>query len=203
MHIQDKPTSPACERNREPILTVLREYFRDCSAVLEIGSGTGQHAVHFAASLPDLTWQTSDRTEYLRGITLWLDEVALNNTPPPLELDVNRNWPAQRFDAIFSANTLHIMSWVEVEHFFTRLPEVMTDSARVVIYGPFNYAGQFTSQSNALFDAMLRTQAAHQGLRDSEAVISLADQIGLRLLEDRAMPANNRCLIWERSLKCE
>ena len=203
MHIQDKPTSPACERNREPILTVLREYFRDCSAVLEIGSGTGQHAVHFAASLPHLTWQTSDRTEYLRGITLWLDEAALNNTPPPLELDVSRNWPAQRFDAIFSANTFHIMNWVEVEQFFTRLPDVMTDSARVVIYGPFNYAGQFTSQSNALFDAMLRTQAAHQGLRDSEAVISLADQIGLRLLKDRAMPANNRCLIWERSLKCE
>ena len=199
MHILDKPTSQACERNGEPILAMLREYFRDCSAVLEIGSGTGQHAVHFAAALPYLNWQTSDRAAYLRGISMWLDEAALCNTPPPLVLDVNLNWPTQRFDAIFSANTLHIMSWIEVERLFARLPDVMAQSAKLVIYGPFNYAGQFTSDSNARFDATLKQQAAHQGLRDQEAVIALADQIGLRLLEDRAMPANNRCLIWQRS----
>ena len=203
MHILDKPTSQACERNREPILAVLREYFRDRSAVLEIGSGTGQHAVHFATALPYLTWQTSDRAEYLGGITMWLDEAALRNTPPPLELDVNLNWPPQSFDAIFSANTLHIISWLEVERLFARLPDVMTQSARLVIYGPFNYAGQYTSHGNAQFDAMLKEQATHQGLRDSEAVIALADRVGLRLLEDRAMPANNRCLIWERSLQTE
>lgn len=196
----DKPTSQACERNREPILAVLREYFSDRSAVLEIGSGTGQHAIHFAAALPQLTWQTSDRAEYLRGITMWLDEAELGNTPPPLELDVNLAWPAQCFDAIFSANTLHIMSWVEVERMFARLPDVMTHSAKLVIYGPLNYAGQFTSGGNARFDCLLREQAAHQGLRDSEAVIALADQVGLRLLEDRAMPTNNRCLVWGRSL---
>ncbi|MCF7968563.1 MAG: DUF938 domain-containing protein [Methylococcaceae bacterium] len=199
MHILDKPISQACERNRDPLLAVLRESFRDRSAVLEIGSGTGQHAVHFAGALPYLTWQTSDRAEYLRGISMWLDEAALSNTPPPLVLDVNLNWPTQRFDAIFSANTLHIMSWIEVERLFARLPDVMAQSAKLVIYGPFNYAGQFTSDSNARFDATLKQQAAHQGLRDQEAVIALADQIGLRLLEDRAMPANNRCLIWQRS----
>lgn len=199
MHILDKPISQACERNRYPLLAVLRESFRDRSAVLEIGSGTGQHAVHFAGALPYLTWQTSDRAEYLRGISMWLDEAALSNTPPPLVLDVNLNWPTQRFDAIFSANTLHIMSWIEVERLFARLPDVMAQSAKLVIYGPFNYAGQFTSDSNARFDATLKQQAAHQGLRDQEAVIALADQIGLRLLEDRAMPANNRCLIWQRS----
>lgn len=203
MHILDKPTSQACERNREPILAVLREYFRDRSAVLEIGSGTGQHAVHFAAALPYLKWQTSDRAEYLRGITMWLDEAGLINTPPPLELDVNLNWPPQSFDAIFSANTLHIMSWLEVERLFAHLPDVMTQSARLVIYGPFNYAGQYTSYSNARFDGMLKEQATHQGLRDSEAVIAVADRVGFRLLEDRAMPANNRCLIWERSLQTE
>ena len=199
MHILDKPISQACERNRDPLLAVLRESFLDRSAVLEIGSGTGQHAVHFAGALPYLTWQTSDRAEYLRGISMWLDEAALSNTPPPLVLDVNLNWPTQRFDAIFSANTLHIMSWIEVERLFARLPDVMAQSAKLVIYGPFNYAGQFTSDSNARFDATLKQQAAHQGLRDQEAVIALADQIGLRLLEDRAMPANNRCLIWQRS----
>lgn len=199
MHILDKPISQACERNRDPLLAVLRESFRDRSAVLEIGSGTGQHAVHFAGALPYLIWQTSDRAEYLRGISMWLDEAALSNTPPPLVFDVNLNWPTQRFDAIFSANTLHIMSWIEVERLFARLPDVMAQSAKLVIYGPFNYAGQFTSDSNARFDATLKQQAAHQGLRDQEAVIALADQIGLRLLEDRAMPANNRCLIWQRS----
>jgi cyclopropane fatty-acyl-phospholipid synthase-like methyltransferase len=200
MYTHNKPISLACERNRDPILAVLQEYFSDRSSVLEIGSGTGQHAMHFAAALPSLTWQTSDRAEHLEGITMWLDEAKLSNTPPPLELDVNLIWPTQCFDAIFSANTLHIMSWVEVERMFARLPDVMTQSAKLMIYGPFNYEGHFTSESNAQFDAMLKQHSSHQGIRDCEAVIALADQIGLRLLEDRNLPANNRCLVWERYL---
>lgn len=195
----DKPYSPASERNRDPILAVLREHFADREQVLEIGSGTGQHAVHFAAALPHLRWQTSDRAENLGGIRAWLDEAALTNTPAPLELDVTqRQWPAQRYDAVYSANTVHIMSWPEVELLFARLPEVMTAQARLALYGPFNYGGRHTSDSNAAFDASLKASVPHRGIRDFEAVDALARGIGLELLEDRAMPANNRCLVWQR-----
>jgi len=110
----DKPFSAASERNREPILAVLRRHFSDRQHVLEIGSGTGQHAVHFAEALPQLIWQTSDRDENHEGILLWRAEASLSNVKAPLSLDVNGTWPAQRFDAIFSANTLHSMSWAEV-----------------------------------------------------------------------------------------
>jgi SAM-dependent methyltransferase len=194
----DKPYSPACERNREPILALLREHFADCRRVLEIGSGTGQHAVHVAAALPHLIWQCADRVPYLPGIRLWLDEAALPNTPPPLTLDVNGTWPNVRFDAVFSANTLHIMSAAEVETLFARLPEVLEDHAVLAIYGPFRYGGAHTSASNASFDASLRAQDPASGIRDFEIINALAARIGLSLIEDRAMPANNRGLVWSR-----
>ncbi len=197
-HDPDKPHAPACDRNRDPILAVLREHFAHRRQVLEIGSGTGQHAVYFAAALPHLVWQASDRAENLAGIRMWLAEAALSNTPPPLALDVNGAWPRQRFDAVFSANTLHIMSWPEVERLFAGLSGVLADEATLAIYGPFNYGGRFTSESNAQFDVWLKARGAHQGIRDFEAVDALAAGIGLSLAEDRAMPANNRCLIWRR-----
>jgi len=194
----EKPDAPSCLRNREPILGVLREHFADRRTVLEIGSGTGQHAIFFAAALRHLNWQTSEQRESLPGILAWLDEAALPNTPAPLELDVMGAWPTQRYDAIFSANTVHIMSWANVECMFARLPEVMTGDAVLAIYGPFNYAGHFTSESNATFDAWLKQSGAHRGIRDFEAVDALAGKAGLTLLEDRAMPSNNRCLVWGR-----
>jgi len=165
----DKPSAPSCERNREPILAVLREHFADRRDALEIGSGTGQHAVHFAAAMPWLSWQCSDRAANLPGIRLWLDEAALPNTPAPLELDVGGAWPAHRYDAVFSANTLHIMGWPEVEALFARLPEATASDATLAIYGPFNYDGKHTSESNARFDAMLRGRDAASGIRDAEA----------------------------------
>lgn len=192
----DKAFSAACERNREPILAVLREHFRDRTRVLEVGSGTGQHAVHFAAGLPHLVWQTSDLPASHDSIRAWLEEAQLPNALPPLALDVNGAWPAQRFDAVFTANTLHIMSWVEVEALFARLPGVLTADARLVIYGPFNYGGEFTSPSNAQFNVTLKSWGAHMAIRDFEAVDALARAAGLTLVEDRAMPANNRCLVW-------
>ncbi|MEW5771147.1 MAG: DUF938 domain-containing protein [Pseudomonadota bacterium] len=198
MNPVEKPNAPSCERNRDPILEVLREHFMDRREVLEIGSGTGQHAVFFAAALPHLLWQASDRAENLPGIGLWLDEAALPNTPPPLELDVSGSWPARRFDAVFSANTLHIMAWEEVERLFAGLDAVLAEGAILAIYGPFNYGGRFTSESNAKFELWLKERGAHQGIRDFEAVDALARGIGLRLVEDREMPANNRCLVWCR-----
>lgn len=194
----EKPDAPSCLRNREPILGVLRDHFADRRNVLEIGSGTGQHAIFFAAALSHLSWQTSEQRENLPGIRAWLNETALPNTPAPLELDVMGAWPTQRYDAIFSSNTLHIMSWAEVERVFARLPDVMTRDARLAVYGPFNYGGRFTSESNAGFDAWLKQSGTHQGIRDFEAVEVLAGKAGLKLLEDRAMPSNNRCLVWGR-----
>ena len=196
----DKPFSPSSERNREPILAVLREAFANCHRVLEIGSGTGQHAVHFAAHLPHLVWQSSDRPENHDGIRAWLAAAALPNTPAPLELDVTQaRWPRVRFDGVFSANTLHIMGWDEVQILFKRLPEVIEPGARLAIYGPFNYEGRFTSDSNAAFDQRLKGDNPKRGIRDFEAVDALARGIGFALVADHAMPANNRCLVWQRS----
>jgi hypothetical protein len=194
----NKPHSPACDRNREPILAVLREHFADRRAVLEIGSGTGQHAVHFASAMPHLQWQTSDVAENIPGIRAWLDEAGLPNTPSPLVLDVNGDWPKREFDAIFTANTLHIMSWLEVQRLFGHLGSVMAPDVTVALYGPFNYGGRFTSESNAAFDASLKLRGLHMGIRDFEAVSGLAQAIGLKLVADVAMPANNRTLVWHR-----
>ena len=194
-----KPCSPACERNRDPILAVLREHFARRRSVLEIGSGTGQHAVHFAAAMPWLAWQSSDVADNLPGIRAWLDEARLANTPAPIEFDVAAPPVlASRFDALFSANTLHIMGWTEVEAFFALLPALLEPRATVVVYGPFNFRGAYTSDSNRDFDAWLKARDPRSGIRDFESVDALARLAGLRLVDDIAMPANNRCLAWER-----
>ncbi len=194
----EKPHSPSCERNSGPILDVLRRHFAGRKHVLEIGSGTGEHAVYFAAALPQLAWQSSDRAENLPGIRAWLDEAALPNTPPPLEFDVNGAWPTERYDAVFSANTLHIMAWSEVKRLFTQLPSITTLDATLIIYGPFNYTGCYSSDSNAAFDRWLQARGAHMAIRDAEAVDVLAGMAGFALIDDIAMPANNRCRVWRR-----
>ncbi|TDR38240.1 uncharacterized protein DUF938 [Tahibacter aquaticus] len=197
--MSSKPYSAACERNREPILGVLRGVFAGSRQVLEIGSGTGQHAVHFAAALPWLRWQCADREENLPGIRAWLDEAALPNTPAPLPLDVATGpWPAMPFDAVFSANTLHIMSWAEVQQMFDGIGRVLGAGGVVAIYGPFNIDGRFSSESNAAFDAALRAAVPHRGIRDRAAVADLAAAQGLQLQADHALPANNRLLVFVR-----
>jgi len=197
----DKPYSPSCDRNREPILALLREHFATRHDVLEIGSGTGQHAVHFASAMPWLRWQCSDVADNLPGIRMWLDEAALPNTPAPIELDVARGpWPGQTFDAVFSANSLHIMGWAEVEALFAGLDGVLAPDATLVVYGPFNYDGNYTSDSNREFDGWLKARDPRSAIRDFEAVDALASAIGLQLLADVAMPANNRCLVWRRDV---
>lgn len=200
-----KPYSPSCDRNREPILTVLREYFADRREVLEIGSGTGQHAVHFAAAMPWLRWQCSDHVDHLPGIRLWLDEAALPNTPEPFALQAVLHPdpglsppPPGRYDAVFSANTLHIMGWREVQALFAGLATVLSDDAVLAVYGPFNEGGVFSSDSNREFDGELKARDTRSGIRDFEAVNALAEAIGLRLIADIAMPANNRTLVWRR-----
>ena len=195
---ESKPFAPACERNKEPILAMLHPYLVNRRRVLEIGSGTGQHAVYFAPALPNTVWQTSDLEENLPGIRLWLQEAALPNLPPPLLLDVTGEWPQQRFDAVFSANSLHIMPWSAVEQFFAGVDTVLDSDGLLAVYGPFNYHGNYTSDSNREFDGWLKQRSALSGIRDFEAVDTLANRIGLQLVDDHTMPANNRLLVWRR-----
>ncbi|HMA11108.1 MAG TPA: DUF938 domain-containing protein [Steroidobacteraceae bacterium] len=197
--MNEKPFAESCEQNRAPILAVLREVFADCRRLLEIGSGTGQHAVYFGAELPHLVWQTADVPPHHAGIRAWLAEAALLNVLPPLALDVcQTGWRGGRYDAVFSANTLHIMSWPEVECFFAGVGEVLGPGGVLAVYGPFNYNGAFTSESNARFDAWLKARDPASGVRDFEAVDALARAQGLLLQRDIAMPANNRTLVWRR-----
>ena len=191
------PFSAASERNRGPILEVLQRHFADRREVLEIGSGSGQHAVHFASALPQLQWQTSDLEENHPGIRARLAAAALPNLRPPLPLDVRSGpWPARRYDALFSANTLHIMAWDAVQSLFARMPALLDADAVVVVYGPFKRDGRHTSDSNAAFDAALRSGDPVRGIRDIEAVHALAARAGLQPLDEVQMPANNLCLVW-------
>jgi cyclopropane fatty-acyl-phospholipid synthase-like methyltransferase len=186
-----KPYSEACERNREPILALLRRIFRDRRRVLEIGSGTGQHAAYFAAELPHLTWQASDVAENLSGIRRWGIE--------PIEIDVDRPFPEVNADAVFSANTAHILSWPQVERMFEAIGRLLPAGGRFALYGPFHYGGKPTSESNARFDAMLRARDPQSGVRNFEDIRALARRCGLALLEDNPMPANNRLLVFSPS----
>jgi len=186
-----KPFSEASERNRAPILAVLKRVFKHRTRVLEIGSGTGQHAAYFAAELPHLVWQASDVADNLPGIREWVSH------PAPIELDVDQPWPRVDADAVFSANTCHIMSWPQVERLFEGIGKIRSLKT-FCLYGPFNYHGKHTSESNARFDAMLRARDPASGLRDFESISALAKAAGLTLQEDNAMPANNRLLVWKR-----
>jgi SAM-dependent methyltransferase len=194
-----KPYSEACARNREPILAILQEVFADRTRVLELGSGTGQHAVHFAASLPHLIWQPSDLAEHLPGIRQWCEEARLANLLAPIALDLNQDpWPATQADAVFSANTLHIVSWAEVETMFDGIGRVLSPRGVLAIYGPFAYAGRHISEGNARFDLSLRARDPRSAIRNFEDVDALARAQGLSLTHDFAMPANNRTLVWRR-----
>jgi cyclopropane fatty-acyl-phospholipid synthase-like methyltransferase len=193
-------TAESCERNKGPILEVLRHEFVAARSVLEIGSGTGQHAVHFAAHLPGLTWQASEVPALLPALEARLRLAGSDRLPAPLALDVRKlPWPGGPVDALFSANTLHIMGMDGVRDFFRGAGAVLGPQGVLCVYGPFNYQGRFTSDSNAQFDAWLRARDAHSGIRDFEALDALARDAGLALHADHAMPANNRTLVWRRA----
>ena len=198
MHAKYKPFSQACEDNKEPILEVLTPLLADAHRSIEIGSGTGQHAVHFAGCLPYLTWQTSDVAENLPGVRLWLADAGLPNLPPPIELDVTGHWPPGVYDAAFSANTVHIMGDAEVAALFAGLPKVLTPGAPFALYGPFNYGGRYTSDSNARFDQWLKARDPASGIKDRDHLADLGEAHGLVLTEDHPMPCNNRILVFRR-----
>lgn len=194
-----KPNAPAATRNSEPILEVIRSEFRDCKTVLEIGSGTGQHAVFFAGEMPWLDWQTSDLRENHDGINAWLDEAGLNNVKAPFELDVEKALQTdEKFDAVFSANTVHIMSIEAVECMFRIVGSVLHDRGRFCLYGPFNLNGEFTSESNRNFDANLKSQDPVMGVRDLETLDEFAEANKLHRTSLYAMPANNMIAVWRK-----
>jgi len=192
-----KPYSPAADRNRIPIVNLLQPLLSDAETVLEIGSGTGQHAVYFGACMPHLTWMTSDLPENHSAIRMWVEEAALPNVRPPFVLDVDDNeWPVERVDAVYTANTLHIASWSSVERMFAGVSRVIKGSGLFCAYGPFSYEGKHTSQSNARFDLSLRSGNPLSGIREIEKICELALRNKMSLQDDQAMPANNRLLVF-------
>ena len=192
--------SDAADRNKAPILQIIAAEFAHTRRVLEIGSGTGQHALHFAAHLPHVSWQPSDTGEYLPTLREHLRNEGSANLREVIELDVRMNpWPVESADGIFSANTLHIMSWSSVHDFFRGVGEVLGKPGVLCVYGPFRHGERYTSQSNVEFDEFLRKRDPDSGLRDALALDGLARQQGLQLAADHAMPANNQLLVWKRS----
>lgn len=194
-----KPCAPAAERNSGPILDVLRDIFAEPASVLEIGSGTGQHAVHFGRELPHLTWQTSDLEENHTGIRAWLEEADLPNVRPPIVVDVlTAKLPPSSYDAVYSANTTHVMSIVAVEKMFELVGTVLRTGGPFCLYGPFRQQGEFNAASNAQFDAKLRGQDPSMGIRDLEDLDRFAAVNGLRHRQLVAMPSNNYLAVWKK-----
>lgn len=194
-----KPYSESCEENKQPILGVLEKIFARPGMLLEIGSGTGQHAVYFSERLPHVTWQPTDVDSNLPGIRAWINETPRDNLREPISLNVRTGkWPDSEFHYVYSANTAHIMSWPEVEHMFTGVGRNLLPGGRFALYGPFNYHGRYTSESNERFDAWLKNRDPASGLRDFAALNDLAQQSGMEFLDDFAMPVNNRTLVWQK-----
>ncbi len=195
----EKVYSPSVARNKEPILEVLKQYLGEDDRVLEIGSGTGEHAIHFAKALPDIHWVTSDVPKNHPMITEWLKFAQLKNIHGPEKLEVGKHdFPEKPFSHVFTANTLHIMSWKECKSFFKLIGKRLREGSVVFIYGPFNYGGEYTSESNKSFDLSLKGRNEKSGIRGFEDVCKGMNKAGFKLLKDHEMPANNRLLIFER-----
>lgn len=194
------PFSEACERNKYPILEILADLFADCRTVLEIGSGTGQHALFFSEKLPHLVWQPTDLEKNLETITRRIKSKNIINIKPPLELNVCEHpWKLDHTEAIFTANTLHIMHWNSVIELFAGATKVLISKGILAIYGPFKYCGDFTSESNKKFDGWLKSKDPKSGVRDFEEVNKLALQNGFEFKKDYKMPANNQLIVWQKT----
>jgi cyclopropane fatty-acyl-phospholipid synthase-like methyltransferase len=196
-----KPYSESCDQNKAPILSVIKPLFSSASNILEIASGTGQHAIYFAEKMPQLVWNTSDCTEYLEGINLWLKDAALTNVNNPVELNVSTSqWPDISVDGVFTANSVHIMHQQDVQNLIKGVANILKSHGDFIIYGPFNYNSQFTSESNARFDQWLKSKDELSGIKHFEKVVLHAKEAGLELIRDYEMPANNRILHFRKIL---
>jgi hypothetical protein len=194
------PFSQACENNKAPILAVLREAFADRRQVLELASGTGQHACFLAGHMPWLAWQPTELADCLPVLRPRCEAYDGDNLLAPKALDVlDAPWPVAVPDAVFTANSLHIMAWSAVEAMFESLEQSAGEDVVLAIYGPFNYRGRYTSDSNARFDTWLAQQHPDSAIRDFERVDALAREAGFELVSDHAMPANNRLPVWRKA----
>ena len=194
-----KPNAPAAERNAAAILEVLRTELDEAKTVLEIGSGTGQHAVAFGRALPHLTWQTSDLDDNRPAIRSWIADGGPANVLAPLSLDVMTNTvPADQYDAVFSANTAHIMSYTAVERMFELVAMTLRNSGRFCLYGPFREAGEFNSESNAAFHRSLVATNPDMGIRHLEDLDQWATAGAMLRMRRYAMPANNLLVVWQK-----
>jgi SAM-dependent methyltransferase len=193
------PNAPAALRNRDPILQVLRSELRGTQRVLEIGSGTGQHAVHFAAALPGLVWQTSDLAENHAGIRHWIAESGVSNVLEPLLLNVSEPGDVHgKYTAVFSANTAHIMSVSAVADMIAYVACSLQEHGKFLLYGPFRVAGRFAGKGNVRFNRSLLAQDPAMGIRDLEWIDELAVRFDLRREKTYAMPAHNLLVVWQR-----
>lgn len=192
--------SEACERNKGPILDVIKPYLDHSKEVLEIGSGTGQHAVWFAGAMPHLIWHTSDLRDNHPSIIAWIESSELPNLRKPRTLNVGQGvWPVNQVDAIFTANTCHIMSWERVRDMFEGANRVLKPGGHLLIYGPFNVNGEYTTESNKEFDASLKQRDPESGIRDYDDMNRVARHNGFSLIKRHDMPANNMLLAYEKS----
>lgn len=195
-----KQFAPSCERNKDEIFSVLQEVLPPSGVVLEIGSGTGQHAAYFAARLPHLIWQPSDLRPNLSSIDAWCAEAGAVNLRPALELDLlAKSWPIESARAVVCINTVHIVSWAGVENLFSGAARILALGGVMYVYGAYRYAGRALEPSNEEFDRWLKARDPVSGVRDFEAVNALAERNGLQFSEDRAMPGNNRSIWWIKS----
>lgn len=195
------PFSEACERNKDAIYEVIKPYLENANSVLEIGSGTGQHAMYFAQLEPELVWQPTDQLVNLPGLKAQFSNQPVSNLAPVQELAVETDpWfdKPRQFDVVYSANTLHIMPWPHVEALFNNITHVTHDRTILIIYGPFLIDGKYTSGSNRDFDLSLRSRGQGSGLRDLESVDHLAQQANFQMIHNHTMPANNQCVIWQQ-----
>ncbi len=198
--IAELPTADACVRNQRPILDVLGKYAPENAFILEVGSGTGQHAAYMTANLPGIRWQPTELRERLDDIRQWRKHAAQKGFLYPLELNVEQDiWPARDADVVFSANVVHFVSWPEVEKMFRGISRVLKAGGLLMLYGPYNYDGQYTSQGNVELDQWLRGRNPDSGIKDFEQILLLARQFHLYLRADEEMPANNRTLVFQKA----
>jgi len=194
------PFSQSCENNKDFILEVLDRHLPSTCRVLEIAGGTGQHGVHFAGCLPNVTWQSSDLTENIDSLNRRFRLASLDNLPAAIPLHVSQaDWDCGFPEHMFSANSLHIMSESCVKDFFLGVKRHLVPGGFLFIYGPFKYQGGFTTPSNAEFDLWLKARDPVSGIRDFETVDAYACEAGLAFIEDNAMPANNQLLVWQKA----